>query len=219
MSRRTLGSITHPLAAASGKQADVITTRGDIIRGSSSGAAERLAVGTNGQLLGTDGTDSSWGGAGILDTEQASTSGTSIDFTSIPSWVKKITVMFVGVSTNGGDKVLIQIGDSGGIETSGYLGAMSVSGASSITTANYTNGFNVAGSATGSIYHGSITLTLEDAAGFTWVASGSMAQSDTTILYTTASSKSLSATLDRLSITTTGGTEAFDAGAINIMYE
>src|SRR5574341_1141008 len=58
-----------------------------------------------------------------LGTEQVSTSGTSIDFTSIPAWVQKITIEFVGVSTNGTADMLIQIGDSGGIETTGYGGA------------------------------------------------------------------------------------------------
>jgi len=54
----------------------------------------------------------------VSGTAVASTSGTSIDFTSIPSWVKRVTVMFAGVSTNGTGSYLIQIGDSGGIETS-----------------------------------------------------------------------------------------------------
>ena len=52
-------------------------------------------------------------------TSQASTSGTSIDFTSIPSWVKRITLMFNGVSTNGTSNYQIQIG-SGSVTTSGY---------------------------------------------------------------------------------------------------
>jgi hypothetical protein len=55
-------------------------------------------------------------------TAVASTSGTSIDFTSIPSWVKRITVMIAGVSTNGSSIIQIQLGDSGGVETSGYTG-------------------------------------------------------------------------------------------------
>ena len=41
-------------------------------------------------------------------TAVASTSGTSIDFTGIPSWVKRITVMFNGVSTNGTSNIQIQ---------------------------------------------------------------------------------------------------------------
>jgi len=67
-------------------------------------------------------------------TAVASTSGTSIDFTGIPSWVKRITVMFDVVSTNGSAIILIQLGDSGGIETTmvalaKYRAALKVSAA------------------------------------------------------------------------------------------
>jgi uncharacterized cupin superfamily protein len=153
-----------------------------------------------------------------LGTEQASTSGTSIDFTSIPSWVKRITIMFVGVSTNGTDAPLIQIGDSGGIEATGYLGTgSSVSG--SVGSTNYTTGFGIRNAAAASVIHGAVTLYLEDAANFTWVASGALGLSDSAVSFVVSGSKSLSAALDRVRITTSGGTNTFDAGAINIMYE
>lgn len=212
MSRRALGTIKR-------KQADVITTRGDVVRGSSTGLAERLAVGTNGQLLGSDGTDASWGGAGILDTEQATTSGATIDFTSIPNWVKKITVMFVGVSTTGTSQLILQIGDSGGIETSGYLGGGTDLTAGVNTTTN-TDGFLVTRTTTAaSVWHGAAVLNLEDSSDFTWVCTGVLARSDAAAVDVCAGTKALSAALDRIRITTAGGAETFDAGAINILYE
>lgn len=157
----------------------------------------------------------------FLATEQASTSGTSIDFTGIPARVRRITVMFVGVSTNGNDATYIQIGDSGGIETSGYLSAqVGVTGAGSGSGASATAGFITNGSGgAASVVHGSITLSLENSSVFTWVMSGTLSRSDAVVVYYCAGSKSLSAELDRIRITTSGGVNTFDAGAINISYE
>jgi hypothetical protein len=159
-------------------------------------------------------------GAGVLGTEQASTSGTSIDFTSIPSWAKKIIVQFVAVSTSGTSNILVQIGDSGGIETTNYFGAVATL-AGSVATGNYGGtGFvaEAAGSAS-AVRHGALTLSLEDASQFTWVATGSVSQSDAAQMHVTSGSKSLSAALDRVRITTVNGTDTFDAGAVNILYQ
>ena len=76
-------------------------------------------------------------------TAVASTSGTSIDFTGIPSWAKRITVMFNGVSTNGTSQQLIQIG-SGSVNATGYSSYFSVTpGGFSPATAVTTSGFGV----------------------------------------------------------------------------
>lgn len=158
-------------------------------------------------------------GVGLyLGTEQAATSGTAIDFTSIPVWAKKITVQFVGVSTSGTDNIYIQLGDAGGVETTGYLGA-STGLAAGVTSTNYTAAFGISLSGAANVVHGSVTLTLEDSANFTWVASGVLATSNAAATATVAGSKSLSAALDRVRITTAGGTDTFDAGAINIICE
>lgn len=156
-----------------------------------------------------------------LGTSVASTSGTSIDFTSIPAGTKRITVSFSGVSTSGTSPLIVQIGDGGGIETTGYLGA--VSGiATTVATENKTNGFGVTYSgvhAAASVWHGQAIITLLDSTANTWVCSSSVGKSDTTVTCLGAGSKSTSATLDRVRITTAGGTETFDAGTINISYE
>jgi hypothetical protein len=150
-------------------------------------------------------------------TSQATTSGTSIDFTSIPSWVKKITVQLVGVSTDGTSDLIVQIGDSGGVENTGYLGGSS-SGASGVLSANFTAGFGIRHQSAAGVRHGAMTLTLADTSN-TWVATGVFATSDTGTFITSAGSKQLSATLDRVRLTTSNGTDAFDAGAANILYE
>jgi hypothetical protein len=150
----------------------------------------------------------------------ASTSGTSIDLTSIPSWVKRITLMFNGVSTNGSSEVLIQLGTSGGIQATGYTGTGTVM-ASTVLTSNYSTGFlnftNADGAA--SIRQGSIILSLLDSASGIWTCQGIIGASNAARTYTLAGGKTLSGTLDRVRITTVNGTDAFDAGSINILYE
>jgi hypothetical protein len=157
----------------------------------------------------------------VLATEQASTSGTSIDFTSIPAWVKRITIMLKGVSTNGISPILLQIGDSGGIENSGYLGAVAQHvNSSSPTITNPTTGFGVTGAiAAGLSAHGKIEVVLQDSSEFTWVSSTNIGMEGAAQCHSGGGSKSLSAALDRVSITTVNGTDTFDAGAINILYE
>ena len=106
-----------------------------------------------------------------LGTPVASTSGTSIDFTSIPSGTKRITISYSGVSTSGTSKPIVQLGDAGGVETSGYLGAGFRNGA---TVANLTDGFGVHSDWSSSvIFHGITILTLLDSSTFTW-SSGSV---------------------------------------------
>jgi hypothetical protein len=150
-------------------------------------------------------------GAFVAGTAVASTSGTSIDFTSIPSWVKRITVMFNGVSTNGSSAVLVQLGDSGGIENTGYLG--------SANATNFTTGFSDGFADGAAVRHGQFNICLFDSATNKWVCAVSMGKSDTTTSSVGGFSKPLSATLDRVRITTVNGTDTFDAGSINILYE
>jgi hypothetical protein len=150
-------------------------------------------------------------------TAVASTSGTAIDFTGLPSWVKRITVMFNGVSTNGTSTVRLQIGTSSGVETSGYLSASSTIVAA-VATAASTAGFNFndPGSAA-SVRHGQIAICLLGSN--TWTVGGGIIYSDSARTCTLYGSKTLSGTLDRVRITTVNGTDTFDAGSINIAYE
>lgn len=151
----------------------------------------------------------------VLGAVQNATSGTSIDFTAIPAGVRRITVMFVGVSTSGTDAWLIQIGDAGGIETTGYLGVGSnVAGAT-----NSTAGLLLRSASAAHVANGQIVLSMVDAATFTWVLSGILGYSNTNEILLSGASKFTSAELDRVRITTTGGTDTFDAGLINISYE
>jgi hypothetical protein len=153
-------------------------------------------------------------------TAVASTSGTSIDFTSIPSWVKRVTVMFNGVSTNGTSIIQIQIG-SGSISASGYASTASYSNAAGAFT-YATSGFiadttNTALAA--ALRSGFLQLVLVGSN--TWIASGNISGGSVGQVTNccAGNSPALSSTLDRVRITTVNGTDTFDAGSINILYE
>ena len=156
----------------------------------------------------------------ISGTAVASTSGTSIEFTEIPSWVKRVTVMFDGVSTNGTSPLLLQTGSSGGVETSGYAGMsglMHSSGANTYT--GVTAGFPLTYSYTTAASLGYGLLAICKVTGNTWALTGSIYLSSQAFLMQFAGTKTLSDTLDRVRITTVSGTDTFDAGSINILYE
>ena len=145
-------------------------------------------------------------------TAVATTSGTSVDFTSIPSTVKRITVMFDAVSNNGGAEYLIQIGDAGGVEATGYVSQSSDRGGDDSSTV----GFIISrGNTSSSVNYG--TIIINNFSGNIWSSSGIFSRSD--VVASSIGSKTLSATLDRIRITTVGGTNTFDAGQVNIMYE
>ena len=162
------------------------------------------------------------GGAITSGTAQASTSGTAIDFTGIPSWAKRITVMFQGVSVNGATTVQVQLGTGGSPTTSGY-----VSGNSYVTTINdttrgivsATTGFRAfvaddpADAITGSFVFTNIN-------GNAWICNGSLAVIGTNNgISNVLGSIALAGVLNMVRITTLNGTSTFDAGSVNIMYE
>jgi hypothetical protein len=148
------------------------------------------------------------------DTAKASTSGTTVDFTGIPSWVKRITVMFNGVSTNGSSLFLIQLGDSGGIETTGYVSGTADRAGETTSTAGFV--LNRAGSS-GSVYTAVVPICLLSSN--SWVTSGVLNRTTDGFANSFGGAKTTSDTLDRIRITTVNGTDTFDAGTINILYE
>ena len=178
--------------------------------------------GSAGNILGTDGAGNlSWvNGRMVLETAKTAT-GTSVDFTGIPSWVKRITVMFQGVSTSGTSAFLIQIGTSAGVTTSGYSSAGSNIGTSSTNVTGSTAGFILitGGDAATTLYDGLVTVSLINASSNAWVSAGTLRRSTNNAVHTSGGNVTLSSTLDRVRITTVNGTDTFDAGSINILYE
>lgn len=159
----------------------------------------------------------------VYGTPQNSTSGTSVDFTGatgVPSWAKRITLMFNGVSVNTTTDIIVQLGTSGGFVTSGYSSVasrISSTGAANVTT---TNGFNVTGgmgSATNLVF-GAIQIT--NFSGNTWVEGGVLTTT-TGVSYNCPSGGliALAAALTQVRVTTANGVDLFDAGSITIMFE
>jgi hypothetical protein len=148
-------------------------------------------------------------------TAVASTSGTSIDFTSIPSWVKRITVMFNGVSVSGTSNFLVQIG-SGSVTTTGYVssGATMASGGNGATSS--TAGFVIFSGTAASILSGTLQICLIDSNKYVSFHSAKLLTTNSNV---GGGDVTLSGTLDRVRITTVNGTDTFDAGSINILYE
>jgi hypothetical protein len=192
-------------------------TANAVLIGNGTSAVTAVAPSTAGNVLfTTDG--STWSATQkiVQGTAQASTSGVAIDFTGIPSWVKRITVMLNNVSTNGTAALVCQIGTSGGIVNSGYN-----SGASNIATTvgstAYTNGFGLTSTlaATESL---SGVITIAYLGSNLW-SCGSVIASSFPGTRVGGGSVTLSGALTRVSIATNNGIDTFDAGSINIMYE
>jgi hypothetical protein len=156
--------------------------------------------------------------APVVSGTAVTASSTSVDFTGIPSWVKRITVMFNGVSTNGTSIIQVQLGDSGGIEVTGYAGSFGGHSGASIGGAAYAGaGFVVTNAVTAaSNIQGQLILSLIGSNA--WVGTGNTARADSYLSWT-AGSKTLSDTLTQVRITTVNGTDTFDAGTINILFE
>jgi len=187
-------------------------------------AGTNIAAGTVITALGT-GT----GGAGTYTISPASTgtvSGTitvvGVEFQSIPSWAKRVTVMFSGVSTSGTSLMIIQIG-AGSIQTTSYVSLIGFAGTTGSGGGTSTIGFAIdTGTPTAaSLRYGTCVITLLDAATGLWVATSTTGHQLSTAYYsmTMGGSKTLSGTLDRVRITTVNGTDTFDAGSLNILYE
>ena len=169
----------------------------------------------SGATITNSGTATGFGGI-TLGTSVASTSGTSIDFTGIPAGVKRVTVMFSAVSTNGTSALLIQIG-AGSVTTSGYT--LSTGVIINATPAAFyvesTAGFIILNGDSANVFNG--TSNIFNVASNTWTNNHIIGGRDAS--RNGGGSISLGGTLDRVRITTVNGTDTFDAGTINIMYE
>lgn len=148
-----------------------------------------------------------------------SASGTSVDFTGIPSWAKIVTLSVSGLSTNGTSIPVVRLGDSGGVVATGYSSnCTATTNATAVASAGNGAGFSLSVTHAGSItLYGAITFTkLND---HTWVADGLLARGDTASSHHISGGISLTNALDRLRITTAGGVDTFDAGTLNIVFE
>ena len=148
-----------------------------------------------------------------VSAQQATTSLAARDFTGIPAGCKQIVLMIVGVSTSGSSVPIIQLGDSDGFETSGYLGGVG----DEAGIGNFTDGFKFnRGWASSLVAHGSVIFNLQTAN--VWAASGCISF-ESAAFGVLGGTKSLTGELTQLRITTQGGSDTFDAGAASIQFQ
>ena len=154
----------------------------------------------------------------IVSGTAVSASGTSVDFTGIPSWVKRVTVMLSGISTNGSSNLRFQIGTGGSPTTSGYAGSNHWQSGSSGFSASNSAGidFNINASSS-TIFVGSIVCV--NLTGNTWVITGQLSYENSAASQWSSGKVALGGVLNMVRTTTVNGTDTFDAGSINILYE
>ena len=175
---------------------------------------------TAGTTITALGTGTGGTGTYTVSTTQTTASTTitviGVDFTGIPSTAKRITVMFNGVSTSGTSNVQVQLGTSSGIVNSGYLSTASNIAAGTSATTNSATGLLIYSNTATDVRSGHMVIT--NFSGNSWVSSG-VVKAATNQLSWGAGDVTLSGVLDRVRITTVNGTDTFDAGSINIMWE
>jgi hypothetical protein len=157
----------------------------------------------------------------VLSTSQNTTSGTAIDFTSIPSWVKRITVMLNGVSTSSTSPLQIQIGSASIDTTSTYIGTNSVIGVAAVASITMSSGYlmTISTSYNAAADGRTGSLTLVNISSNTWIINGIINATSNPHTFLFSGTKTLSGALDRVRLTTQNGTDTFDAGSVNILYE
>jgi len=238
----TIVSLATPLGAANGGTGLSTITANAVMLGNGVSTVQTVAPGANKNVLTSNGT--TWAStaptvasptvvgqvpfstdgstytatAKIVTASAITVSGTTVDFTSIPSWAKRVTVILSGVSTNGTNDMLLQIG-AGSVVTSGYAsGNGSVDGGGYAGVTN-TTGFSLGSrnSSAATIRHGSVIL--HNVTGNTWVATITFGSSNTSLGVVGGGTLALSGALDRVRLTTVSGVDTFDAGIVNIFYE
>lgn len=182
-----------------------------------SGIWARVAKGTAGQVYRQNDalTAPEWSDAIVARAAQATTSGTAFDFTTVPAWVKRVTIRLNGVSLSGTDNFLVQLGVAAGFVTTGYTGGgfVSTGGGGSFTAS--TAGFLIATNAAGEAHDGHMILT-RAATTTDWLSShtvGTVAR-----MASGGGAITLAGPLTQVRLTRTG-TDTFDAGSVSIIYE
>lgn len=237
----TLGTA---LGAVSGGTGQSSYTIGDLLYADTTTSLTKLAAAAVGNVLRAKGTGTApaWekvdlttdvtgvlpaanGGTGRTSvvgsmTAQPTTSGTEKTFSPIPAGVKRITVMLYSVGTTGNDELIVQIGDSGGIETTSYSSGVSSDPASAGGFAASLIGFILETADSASANSGRTgVLQLSNLDGNTWVSNSTVYESGFQLINSGAGVKILSDVLTQVRITTVGGTDTFDSGSVNVIYE
>jgi hypothetical protein len=212
--------VTGTLPVANGGTGATSLTANNVILGNGTSAVQVVAPSTTGNVLtsnGTTWTSAAAPAAGFTLASPVSLSGTDVDFTGIPSGVKQINIMLEGAIRSNAGSWYIQLGDSGGVEVTGYVtGVANINPA--VSTNRYSNAFIIAetSDATKSL-NGLIICSLLDASTNTWVYNSNLAQGGVSSVKFAGGTKSLSAVLTTVRVTVSGA-GTFSAGKANISY-
>jgi hypothetical protein len=192
-------------------------TDGNLITYDASGNPAAVSTGSLGNVLTSSGAGAppTMSMPSTITSDTSVGTGTTYNITGIPVGVRCVSILFEGVSTNGTSPILVQLGDAGGIETSGYLAESTQSNGGSTTSS--TAGFPMFQHLAAHSMAGIMDLRLKDVANFTWV-SGHNGRSATNVVLNGGGVKSLSAELTQLRITTVNGSDVFDAGTVALQY-
>ena len=199
-------------------------TANSVLLGNGTSSILFVSPGTSGNVLTSNGT--TWASAsssGITSGSLLLMNGTEEDFTGIPSTVKRITIMIHNMSSNGSSPPIIRVG-AGGIITSGYLGAQNSqpTGADPGGLSNQT-GFLINNSgAAANFYSGTGVLTKLGNYVYTYSSNWGIVGGSQQFIRTMLCNGSIdtgAAPIDSIRITMVNGTDSFDSGAVNILYE
>lgn len=216
--QRIPGAMVSDSTITSADVQDGSLTGSDVQDGSIAGADVQDA-----SLTGADVQDGSLGRNDLgeslirLGTQQATTSGVFKEFTGIPSWARRITLHLWYVSTNGAANILVQLGTGGAPTASGYAGYSVFSWASGVVPISSTAGIPIFNNAASYSHFGQLTFT--NVGGNAWIASGQFVTGGTQGAIVAGGVIELAGVLNYLRIVTANGTDAFDAGAVNITWE
>lgn len=202
----------RPIVAGNG----ISVTDGDGVGGDPTVA---ITLGTAGHVLAMNaaGSATAFRAGVVWGTPQATTSGSAIDFTGIPAWATVIYVALSEVSPSGTDSITVQIGDAGGIETTGYVSSRAnLDNGASVSVGSSTIGFPVGANSASQAFSGVMVLTQISVASNGWCSMHS-GKYLTTGVSSGGGIKNLSATLDRVRITLSGA-NTFDNGSVNVGY-
>jgi len=212
----SLTGLTTALSVAQGGTGSTALTSGSVVVGNGTSAVSLVAPSTSGNVLTSNGT--TWTSASPSITRATAltpTSGTSVSFTSIPSWVRRITVLFDGLTASA-SVPLIQIG-AGSTTNTGYKSSSfnintSISGSGVTSTAGYNVNVTFSTGLKGS-------MVISNISGNTWISYHSASDNDVDRVLQGNGIVTLGGTLDRVIITSVTGTATFSAGTVNILYE
>jgi hypothetical protein len=221
---------TGTLDVARGGTGGSTLNANSVLLGNGTSSILFVSPGTSGNVLTSNGTTwASAAGPGITAGTYTLLNNTVVDFTGIPSTVKRITIMIEAMSTNGTSVPLIRVGAGGILSSTGNYPNSQIaipSGATPGGTANST-GFpmNNSSAATNALTGTAVITRLLGAGGaykYTYTAMWATVDGSgvgTRTMLCAGSVDTASSPIDTIRLTTVNGSDTFDNGYANILYE